>query len=83
MRIPTKAIYLLAPLSLLCSAACANKSVELAVPPPERFAPVAEPAVPEGNTDREVAGFIVELVTALREANARLLWLKDWSEGVK
>lgn len=52
------------------------------VPPAERFAPVPEPRVPDGNTDAEAAGFIISLVKALREANARLEWLRDWRNEI-
>lgn len=36
------------------------------------------PAVPPGNSDAEVAGLIADYDAALRAANAKLLWLKDW-----
>ena len=65
---------------LLCS--CGPKAVEIAAPPVERFEQVAEPKVPAGDTDAEVAGYLIDLVTALREANLRLSWLADWREGV-
>lgn len=43
---------------------------------------MAEPALPAGDSDAEVAGYLVDLVTALRRANERLQWLRDWREGV-
>lgn len=67
-------------LLLLCS--CGPKAIEIAAPPAERFEPVAEPTVPEGDTDAEVASFIIELVKALRESNGKLEWLRDWRNGV-
>lgn len=54
--------------------------MRIAAPPPERFAPVAEPAIPAGDTDAEVAGYLIDLVSALREANDRLAWLRDWRD---
>jgi hypothetical protein len=38
--------------------------------------------VPEGSTDADVAGYLIDLVTALRAANGKLAWLGDWAEGV-
>ena len=77
-----KPICLLVLPCALLSASCGPKPLEVATPPVERFEPVAEPAIPAGDTDREVAGYIRSLIGALREANLRLSWLADWREGV-
>lgn len=67
---------------MLSLSACAPKSVAISVPPAERFQPVLEPKVPEGSTDADVAGYLIDLVAALRAANGKLAWLEDWAEGV-
>jgi hypothetical protein len=76
---------------LLLVSACGQKPVEIAVPPPERFAPVAEPKVPAGEadcdgepciSDRQAASYIIALIDALRTANNKLAWLGDWRAGV-
>lgn len=76
----SRLFLLFAPVLLL--SACAPKSVAISVPPAERFQPVLEPKVPEGSTDADVAGYLIALVKALRESNAKLAWLGDWAEGV-
>lgn len=66
---------------LLCLAlltGCGASRPRLALPPSERAAPVAMPTIPAGNSDAEVAGLIADYDAALREANAKLLWLRDW-----
>ena len=75
------ALWLALPFMLSC-ASCGPRPLRIAAPPPERFAPVAEPAVPGSDTDPEVAGYLIDLVAALREANDRLRWLRDWRERV-
>lgn len=62
--------------------ACGPTTPVISTPPPERFTPVAEPAVPAGDSDAEVSGYIVSLIDALRKANGELLWLDDWRKGV-
>lgn len=74
-----KRLVLLAALALT---ACGPTIPVISTPPPERFAPVAEPPVPAGDSDQEVSGYIIQLVDALRAANAKLLWLDDWRKGV-
>ena len=76
---------------ILALSACGPKPVRIAVPPVERFEQIAEPAVPEGEadcagepcvSDRQAAGFIAELVNALRAANDKIAWLRDWRTEV-
>ena len=62
--------------------ACGPTTPVISAPPPERFQPIAEPAVPAGDTDQDVSAYIISLVDALRAANAKLLWLDDWRKGV-
>jgi len=77
-----KPLSLLAlPLALL-SMSCGDKQPVISAPAPSRFEPVAEPAVPAGDTDADVSGYIGALVDALRAANAKLLWLGDWQRAV-
>lgn len=57
---------------------CGNDRPRLALPPAERADPVAAPAIPAGNSDAEVATLIADYDAALRAANAKLLWLRDW-----
>jgi hypothetical protein len=42
---------------------------------------VAEPAVPAGDSDADVADYLIDLTSALRQANERLLWLRNWRES--
>jgi hypothetical protein len=37
--------------------------------------------VPAGDSDAEVAGYLIDLTSALRQANDRLLWLRYWYEN--
>ena len=78
---------LLALLPVLLLTACGQERVALTLPPIERTAPVDFPAVPAGEavcdgasclSDRETGELIADLAAALDEANARLLWLRDW-----
>lgn len=73
-----KSAALLVLLPALCLASCGKERPRLALPPVERAAPVATPAPPAGDSDAEVAGLIANYDAALREANRRLGWLRDW-----
>lgn len=68
-------------LALLLTA-CGQPTPVISTPPPEWTEPVAEPPVPAGDSDAEVASYIIALHDALTAANNRLLRLKDWAEGV-
>lgn len=66
---------------------CGNERPRIALPPAERAAPVAYPAIPVGEavcngapclSDRENAAVLAGFADALDKANARLLWLRDW-----
>lgn len=74
----TKRAALLALLSAALLTGCGTDRPRLALPPVERADPVAAPAIPAGNSDAEVATLIADYDAALRAANARLLWLRDW-----
>lgn len=76
---------------MLLLTACGTERVRLATPPVEWAAPVAYPAIPEGEavcegtpclSDRETAGVMAGLADALDEANGRLLKLRDWIVAV-
>jgi len=69
----------IAPLAL---AACGQSASVISTPPPAWTQPVAEPAVPADDSDASVAEYIIGLVEAIREANARLKRLDDWREGL-
>ena len=47
-----------------------------------RFSQVDELAIPAGDTDAEVSGYIVALIDALKVANRKLARLEDWRNGV-
>ena len=73
--------YAIASLAILL-ASCGQPEPIVITPPAEWTAPVEEPAVPDEATDESVAGYIVDLIDALREANNRLKRLDDWREGL-
>lgn len=74
--------YAIASLALLL-AACGEPEVIHSAPPPEWTEPVEEPAVPVEATDDAVSAYIIALHDALKEANNRLLRLKDWREELE
>ena len=54
--------------------------------------PVAFPSIPEGEavcdgapclSDKETGVLIADLAKALDQANARILWLRDWAQGLR
>ena len=47
-------------------------------PPVERLTCVDEPAPPAGNTDREAAGFLVDVIEAGRDCRKAVGWLRNW-----
>lgn len=59
---------------------CGETRVERITPPPERLTCKAQPAPPPGNTDKEVAGFIVDLIEAGQDCRSALEWIKDWAQ---
>ena len=72
---------MLAPLWLACLSACGGKEVhvERITPPKERLTCAAEPAPPAGNGDKEVAQFLVDVLSAGRDCRNALAWIRDWS----
>ena len=83
-----KRLLILAPIAL---SACGTERPVLTLPPIERADPVAYPAIPAGEaicdgapclSDRQTAEVIGGLAGALDDANARLLWIKDWIKAV-
>ncbi len=67
----------------LLTAACGDDGPVVSTPPPAWVEPVPEPTVPAGNSDEEVANYIVSLFDAMRAANNKLQRLKDWREGIE
>jgi len=63
--------------------ACGDREPVVSTPPAAWVEPVPEPTVPAGNSDEEVANYIVSLVDAMRAANNKLQRLKDWREGIE
>ena len=76
-----RAFLLVLPCALFLTS-CADKQVRIATPPVERFEPVAEPPVPAGDTDAEVADYIKRLVAWGRAQRDKLAWLRDWRTEV-
>ncbi|MFS0771022.1 hypothetical protein [Sphingomonas sp. 1P08PE] len=50
------------------------------IPPADRLACAAEPAVPTELTDASVAGYIVDLRGAGEDCRSAVRWLRDWSQ---
>lgn len=82
--------------ALLCAAlltACAgNERPNTALPPVERAQPVDWPTVPKGEadcagapclSDAQAGELMADFGEALREANRRLRWLRDYIEGAE
>ena len=62
---------------------CADKSLEIVRPAPERLQCAAEPVVPDGPiTDRVTADFIVAQRAAYLDCSNALAWIKDWFAGL-
>ena len=73
MPIRSKLGALVALSLLVCLPSCAQPRPIASTPPPAEWTePVAEPAVPAGASDREVADYIIRLVDSLRAANNKL-----------
>jgi hypothetical protein len=72
-------------LALPCLAslnACAsNVSIETLAPPPERLTCAAQPAPPAGDTDREAAQFLIDVITAGQDCRDQLAWIRDWVQA--
>ena len=73
-------MMLWAALSGLSLASCGETRVERIKPPVERLSCAAEP-VPAGDTDREVAQFIVDALAAGQDCRDALAWIRDWSKA--
>lgn len=73
-----KSAVLPALLSVALLTGCGKDRPRLALPPIERTATVAAPAIPSGNSDVEVATLIADYDAALALANSRLEWLGIW-----
>ena len=67
----------------LLTAACGDDGPVVSTPPAAWVEPVPEPTVPAGNSDEEVANYIVSLFDAMRAANNKLQRLKRWREGIE
>ncbi len=75
---PSRAAMLALPF-LACLTGCGQTHVEKIAPPPERLTCAAEPAPPAGNSDKEVAGFLVDVLAAGRDCRNALAWVRDWA----
>ena len=73
-------MLLWAALSGLSLASCGETRVERIKPPSDRLVCAAEP-VPAGDTDREVAQFIVDALAAGQDCRDALAWIRDWSKA--
>lgn len=77
-----KMMVLLALPFLACLSGCGKEIVVERVPVPERFLTCAnEPAPPAEDTDKAVAGFIVDLIEAGADCRSRVAAIKQWNEG--
>lgn len=72
--------------------ACADKQPAIALPPIERAEPVPIPSPPVGEadcegvpclSDRQAGAWMADVMAGFREANARLVWLKQWIATTK
>lgn len=72
--------------------ACATDRPAIVLPPAERMEPIAFPTIPAGEavcdgkpclSDRESATLMADLAKALDQANARILWLRDWAQELR
>ena len=67
------------PLALSLSA-CGKQIVAERIPVPERWLTCAEqPAPPAGNTDKDVAGFIVALISAGEDCRSNVAAIRAWN----
>ena len=72
----------LAPLPALCLASCGKDVTVERVPVPARFLTcTAEPAPPAEDTDKAVAGFIVDLIESGADCRSKVAAIKQWNEG--
>ena len=67
-----------AALPALSLASCGQTRVERISPPAERLVCAAEP-VPTGDTDKDVAQFIVDALAAGQSCRDALAWVHDWA----
>ena len=78
-----KALMLwLAPVFPLCLTACEKQVVVERIPVPAKWLTCApQPGPPADNTDRAVAGFIVDLVAAGQDCRDTVAAIRDWSKA--
>jgi len=94
MKLSARTLKLLLPglcLGLLATS-CGPVRPAIALPPVERLEPVAFPVIPSGEavcdgqpclSDAETGTLLADLAKALDDANAKLLWLRDWAKGME
>lgn len=72
---------MLAPPLALCLTGCGREAVRVEyVPVPAKWLTcAAEPAPPAGNTDKEVANFIVSLIASGADCRNAVARIKDWN----
>ena len=70
----------LAPALLPFSTGCEKQIVAKRIPVPERWLTCADqPPPPAGNTDKDVAGFIVALISAGEDCRSNVAAIRDWN----
>jgi len=74
-----RAMMLALPFLAFLPSCGSNVRVERITPPPERLTCAAEPAPPAGDSDKEVAQFLVDVLSAGRDCRNALAWIRDWS----
>lgn len=74
---------MLAPPLALCLTGCGKETVRVEyVPVPAKWLTcAAEPAPPAGNTDKEVASFLIDLIQAGQSCRNNVAAIRDWSSA--
>lgn len=80
-----KPALMLAPLLLAFLPSCGpDVRVERIVPPANRLTCAPEPVPPAGDSDKDVAGFIVDVLSAGADCRNALAWISVWAkDGAK
>lgn len=74
-------LWLVPPLALFC-VSCAKDVVVQRVPVPERLLSCkAEPPPPAEDTDKAVAGYLVDLISAGADCRSKLQSVRQWNAG--
>ena len=74
-------LLLVPPLALFC-ASCGKDVVVQRVPVPERLLSCkAEPAPPAEDTDKAVAGYLIDLISAGADCRSKVASIKAWNNA--